>query len=194
MNDIDHIMSVLDQRPSAGLAALARHARRELADIPTIDAWDLESLDSPYAVSGLLEHSDEKLMVRSYTAGVGGLVCAIKQSEDGRKARWYPAAMLLWWCLHVDPERLRPRDARIIQNWATAADAERGRGTQQSASKGHAVVHGTTEEKEARWSDLQARVQAKLADNPKLSLTEARRRVANDTGWSYTTVRRHTAR
>ena len=107
MNDIDNMMGVLDQRPSAGLARLAEHARQQLADIPTIGTWNLERPEGPDAVGGLLH--------------------AIKQSDDKRKDRWYAAAMLLWWCLHVDPERLRPRDVRIIQVWASAPDSEHGK-------------------------------------------------------------------
>ena len=167
------------------------------------------------AAKSLRDHVHQRLEGQGYTADEIELAASgrttdtrIKFTEDGETPTpesWCIGALMeIRLCEKalqrgdIDNAAAHLGEAREYRSLAQinrdGPDTARGRGTQRSASKGHAVVHGTTEEKEARWSDLQARVEAKLADNPKLSLTEARRRVSNDTGWSYTTVRRHTAR
>ncbi|MGM0984863.1 MAG: hypothetical protein ACQEXG_15810 [Pseudomonadota bacterium] len=73
-------------------------------------------------------------------------------------------------------------------------DAMRGVGTLNSAKEGHALVHGTDEEKAKRWAELQAALDDKMARRPSLSLTEARRQVADEMGASESTMKRRTHR
>lgn len=71
--------------------------------------------------------------------------------------------------------------------------ALRGEKSVKAGRHGHEAVHGTEEEKQARWS----RYQSDLIDilqkpNNHLSLTDARKKVAKEHGVSYGTVLRHT--
>lgn len=124
MKDIDHIMHVLEHHPEsrAGLLVkVADRARRELADIPTIETWDLNCAEGPNSVAGLLH--------------------AIKQSDHrrkGRKDRWFAAAELLHWCLRAIPraESLRQRDLLAIQRLATKADSASGSATVSGGGQG----------------------------------------------------------
>lgn len=114
MKDIHHIIHILRKHPSARagvLAKLADRARRELADLPSLDTWDLSRPEGPDAV--------------------GGLLYAINQSDDQRKGKWHAAANLLHVCLRVDPDALRDGDWDAIWYWAGYYDAAVGRTARQ---------------------------------------------------------------
>ena len=70
--------------------------------------------------------------------------------------------------------------------------ATRGRKSMLSAKQGHAVIHGTREQKEARWAQYQTDVNAYHIRFPALSHLDLCDRVANDHGVHRDTVRKHT--
>lgn len=71
-------------------------------------------------------------------------------------------------------------------------DAQRGRKIKTSASLGHAAVHGTREEKAARWGKYLSDCIDVARANPRLGMTAVRQTVAERNGVSLKTVARHT--
>lgn len=64
--------------------------------------------------------------------------------------------------------------------------------TVQGGRKGHEQVHGTEVEKQARWDNLQSKLNEIMTRSPRISLTQARKEVAQELDVSFSTVRRHT--
>lgn len=71
-------------------------------------------------------------------------------------------------------------------------DAQRGRKIKTSASLGHAAVHGTQEEKAARWGKYLRDCVDVARANPRLGMTAVRQTVAEMNGVSLKTVARYT--
>lgn len=85
------------------------------------------------------------------------------------------------------------------QLWAEAAmkfrweeHALRGEKVIEGSRKAHKHTHGSSDNKQKQWAKYQADLNAQLNKNPHLSLTEARRLVANKHGVNPKTVLRHT--
>lgn len=82
------------------------------------------------------------------------------------------------------------------QTWAikarTASYVNGGYKSKKGASEGHTAVHGTAEEKQARWDSYQQDVEARMGRNPALSLSEARRQTAEKMGVSFSCIRNNT--
>lgn len=81
---------------------------------------------------------------------------------------------------------------RLWQLGAHRPDAERGAKTLFSAHQGHEALYGTDEEKSRRWQQYRDAVAEQLRRKPYLSVTEARRRVADSYGVSLKTITKRT--
>lgn len=79
-----------------------------------------------------------------------------------------------------------------IYSIAYAADS--GERVLTGASRGHVKTHGSAKDKNERWNNYKNLLEEKMANNPHLNVTEARRRVANEVGVSLKTIERHTRR
>lgn len=107
-----------------------------------------------------------------------------------RRVRTYEGRLPRWKRLtkSTDPEEqvfATPQDVILM-------DADRGAKSPDSGRKGHNAVHGDPAEKQSRWQEYQNALEGLLERSPRLSLTEARRRVADTFGCSPKTVARHT--
>lgn len=66
--------------------------------------------------------------------------------------------------------------------------AESGTKVTIGGKAGNIKAYGTAEQKQQRWDSYRAAVIEKRKSNPRLSLTEARRKVAKELGVSYNTI------
>lgn len=84
----------------------------------------------------------------------------------------------------------------IEQMWIASHEhhAARGRKTLDAAGKGSAKTHGTASQRQRDYDDWQRTLALKMATNPRLSLSEARRRIAEQACVHPKTVERHTRR
>lgn len=81
-----------------------------------------------------------------------------------------------------------PSDNRNNTSEAERQDAARGRKVLESARAGHEMVHGTQEQKEARWADYQKDYDELHTRNPNLSHTAVCKKVADKHGCCSKTV------
>lgn len=82
--------------------------------------------------------------------------------------------------------------ARTIYEWNTDPDTLRGEKTLHHARTGHERAHGTSTEKQKRWQEYREALEKQLERRPNLSVTEARRRVAESYGVSLKTIVKRT--
>lgn len=71
-------------------------------------------------------------------------------------------------------------------------DSNRGAKNRLHAKEGHELVHGTDEEKKARWGSYQETLEQVHAENPNWGIIACRQRAAEIHGVSEKTIYRHT--
>lgn len=81
-----------------------------------------------------------------------------------------------------------------LRVWLDSTAVKRGRKVQKGAQDGHEAVHGTREEKEARWAGFRALYDTIKARNPYLLHSDLVRLTAKQAGVSEATIKRHCKR
>ncbi|MCE9681946.1 hypothetical protein [Halomonas alkalisoli] len=77
-----------------------------------------------------------------------------------------------------------------VEPWEVYAAS--GHKSYLAAKESHEMIHGTQEEKEKRWSELQSILNAVVAEHPAWSITQCRKDAAEKAGCSLRTIYRNT--
>lgn len=176
IDPIDSRIRDLEVALAKGDAHSVGSIARDLADLVREHlpaGWDLERLEGKRGVNDLLGQLDFHESPRHHAAAhILNLALNIEAEPDGAS---------------LPIIRTLAAHAREM-----SSEMLRGHKFVQDARKGHEEVHGTGEQKNARWQQYQKDLERLLERSPQLSVTEGRRRVATNHGVSTKTVKRRT--
>lgn len=134
----------------------------------------------PAALPAWWNLDDEQARAAAVLVAIGAAVRASRGLPPAPALRLLDASLLLGVTVtraHVEP-------------WE--ADTLRGVKVLDGTKAAHEAVHGTAEEKAKRWASYQEALNAKMASNKSLGVTEARRQVARQFGVDESTIKRNT--